>query len=679
LLILGRPSFLAAVPSALPMQKPAKLSALLALNLGLLSCSDEEAPAPPAPPPQAELGSRSGRFIEQDGLRFKDLNGNGQLEPYEDWRQSPEARAADLTGRMTLQEKAGAMMHGTAPTAPVNGETRYAKEQARQMIDGLKVNSFITRLGGLPRLLAEENNGLQEIAEGTRLGIPATISTDPRNHFQFTLGASVAPGGFSQWPEPLGFAALGDEALMRRFGDIARQEYRAVGIQEALSPQADLSTEPRWSRINGTFGEDAERAKGLVQAYIEGFQGGATGVQPRSVIAVVKHWVGYGAAENGFDSHNAYGRYAVFPGNNFAYHVKPFEGAFAAKTGGVMPTYSILRNLVLDGQPLEQVGAGFNKQLLTDMLRGQYGFEGVILSDWLITNDCDAKCENGAPPGETPSFVGFGIPWGVEKLTRVERFAKGVNAGLDQFGGVTESNALVEAVTQGLVSEARLDASVQRILRQKFQQGLFENPYVDVDQAEGVVGSAAFQAEATAAQQRSLVLLENKNGLLPLSAERKKVYLHGISPEVAAQHGLTAVATPEEADVAIVRTVAPFETLHPGYVFGSRYHEGNLAFEDGQPDYELIKTVSAKVPTIVTVYLDRPAILTQVKDKVGALIGNFGVSDAALFDVLTGKARPEGKLPFELPSSMAEVEAQASDVPHDTAHPLYPIFHGLSY
>ncbi|MET0404993.1 MAG: glycoside hydrolase family 3 N-terminal domain-containing protein [Cystobacter sp.] len=617
--------------------------------------------------------------IEKEGLRFKDLNKNGEVEPYEDWRLSPEERARDLVGRMTLLEKAGVMMHGTAPTLVEAGVTRYDLTGAARMISEKGVNSFITRLPGDARFLAEQNNALQELAESSRLGIPATLSTDPRNHFQFTLGATVAPGGFSQWPEALGFAALGDEALMRRFGDIARREYRAVGLHVALSPQADLATEPRWGRIHGTFGEDAELAGKLVRAYIEGFQNGADGVARDGVVAVVKHWVGYGAAKDGWDSHNAYGKYATFPGNNLGYHVKPFEGAFAAKVGGVMPTYSILEGASWDGQPLEPVGAGFSKQLLTDMLRGQYGFEGVILSDWLITSDCDEACLNGAPPGQTPSFVGFGTPWGVEHLSKVERFAKGVHAGLDQFGGVEESQVLVDAVLAGRVTEARLDESVHRILVQKFRQGLFEDPYVDVERAGLVVGNASFQDEATEAQRRSLVLLENKDQLLPLGAGVRKVYLHGIDGTVAAGYGLTVVATPGEADVAILRTVAPFEVLHPQYVFGLRQHEGSLAFEDGHPDYEVIKSVSARVPTLVTVYLDRPAILTNVKDKVGALLGDFGVSDAALLDVLTGRASPQGRLPFELPSSMAEVEAQRSDMPHDTAHPLYPIFFGRTY
>ncbi|MFT4185002.1 MAG: glycoside hydrolase family 3 N-terminal domain-containing protein, partial [Rhizobium sp.] len=193
---------------------------------------------------QPALSARIAKTLSVDGLSFKDLDGNGKLDPYEDWRLPAAERAADLVKRMTLEEKAGLMMHGTAPSVgPGVGMgvgSQYDLDRAREMIDKRKVVTFITRLAGDPAVLAEENNKMQEIAESGRLGIPATISTDPRNHFQFVLGASVSAGGFSKWPETLGFAAIGDAALMRRFGDIARQEYRAVGIQEALSPQIDL-------------------------------------------------------------------------------------------------------------------------------------------------------------------------------------------------------------------------------------------------------------------------------------------------------------------------------------------------------------------------------------------------------------------------------------------------------
>jgi beta-glucosidase len=655
---------------------------LLALSAGLLGATAATA-QPTARPQQPVLGARTAPIIEKDGLRFKDLNRSGAIDPYEDWRLTPDARARDLVARMTLEEKAGAMMHGTArsggPMATAGVGTGYDVDANRAMIAGAKVNSLITRLGGAPEDLATQSNVLQEIAEGTRLGIPVTISTDPRHHFQYVLGASVTAGKFSQWPETLGFAAIGDAALVRKFGDIARQEYRAVGLQQTLSPQADLATEPRWSRSNGTFGEDAKLAGALARAYVVGFQGSDKGVTKDGVIAVIKHWAGYGAQKLGYDSHSSYGKHATFPGKNFQYHVEPFLGALDAHVAGVMPTYSILEGVTLNGQPLEQVGAGFNKQMLTDLLRTRYGFAGIIVTDWAITNDCTELCRNGTPAGQRPSFASVAMPWGVEDLPKAERFVKAVNAGVDQFGGTEESQILVDAVRAGRLTEQRLGESAYRVMVPKFQQGLFENPYVDPSAARQVAGSAAFQQDAMRAQRRALVLLENKKSILPLKPSMKKVYLHRIDPAIAAQYGLTVVTDPAQADVAIVRTVAPYETLHPGYVFGAMQHEGNLGFRDGDAEYEAIKAIAAKTPTIVTVYLDRPAILTGLRDISAALIGNFGVSDAALLDVLTGKAKPEGKLPFELPSSMADVEAQRSDVPHDTARPLYKIGFGRKY
>jgi len=663
-------------------------TALLAIGAAApRGVSPQARPAGGAPPSQPQLGTRGVPIIQRDGLRFKDLNRSGAVDSYEDWRLTPEARARDLVGRMTLEEKAGTMMHGTArgvgPMAMAGVGTTYDTAANRALIDGAKVTSMITRLGGEPAALAAQNNALQEIAERTRLGIPVTVSTDPRHHFQSVLGASITEGQFSQWPETLGFAALGDTALMKRFGDVARQEYRAVGIHMALSPQADLATEPRWSRINGTFGEDADLAGRLVGAYVAGFQHGTRGVDSVGVETVVKHWVGYGAAKEGFDSHNYYGRFATFPGANFEYHVRPFLPAFAANVAGVMPTYSILEGATWDGKPIEAVGAGFNHQLLTELLRGRYRFRGIVLTDWAVTNDCEDRCRGGAPAGQRPSFADLGMPWGVEDRSMRARFVQAVKAGVDQFGGTERADMLIDAVRAGELTEARLDSSVQRILTGKFALGLFENPYVEPSEAARRVGTDAFRSEALNAQRRALVLLENQGGILPLRAKANntalRVYLRGISPEVATQRGWTVVTDPKQADVAIVRLTAPFETLHPQYVFGAMQHEGNLAFRDGEPEYEAFKQVSSVVPTVVTVYLDRPAILAPLKERARAVIANFGVSDVALLDVLVGRGKPEGKLPFELPSSMDAVLAQKSDVPHDSPRPLYPLGFGRRY
>ena len=648
------------------MRRPL-LACALALTAGLGAMASAMGQSPQRATPS--LTSRAVKVLTADGFTFRDSNRSGTLDPYEDWRLPADSRAADLVARMSLEEKAGTLLHGTAPS-PWGGPpgAGYDVDAAERIILGAHVTDLITRLGGRAADLARENNRLQEIAERSRLGIPLTISTDPRSHFQYTVGASVAAGDFSQWPETLGLAAIGDPALVRRFADIARQEYRAVGISMALSPQADLASEPRWPRISGTFGEDPDRVRALVQAYVEGFQGGAAGVKPDGVAAVVKHWVGYGAALDGFDGHNHYGRFCRLDGA-FDRHVHAFTGAFAAKVAGVMPTYTILQDVTIEGRPIEQVGGGYNRQLLTTLLRGQHRFGGIVLSDWAITRDCGENCRTGAAPHTVADIA---MPWGVESLTVPERFVRGLEAGLDQFGGVDDSAVIVKAVRDGVLPERRVDESAARVLTLKFQLGLFEHPFVDPDRAQAIVGQRAFRAEAGAAQRRALVLLENRDSVLPIAAGAR-VYLYGLDAEAARRHGLTPVERLEEATVAVLRIAAPFERLHPNHFFGRMQHEGRLDFRDGDADYEEVKRAAARVPTIATVYLDRPAILTNVRDKVRGLIANFGADDDATLDVMLGRAAPDGRLPFELPSSMAEVEAQSPGRPHDTRHPLYRI------
>jgi beta-glucosidase len=640
-------------------------------------------------PKQPALGHRSAPLLTIDGLTFKDLNRNGKLEPYEDWRLPASVRAADLAQRMSLEELAGLMVHGSLPSSGPMGAIgvgdKYDLDKTRQMIDDDHVNTFITRLSGNAQDFARQNNEVQAIAESSRWGIPVTISTDPRHHFDQVLGAGTQDNAFSMWPGPLGFAALNDPALTRRFGDVVRQEYEAVGIRESLAPQADLATEPRWPRIDGTFGEDPEIAKRMVEAYVTGIQNGVNGLNSRSVTAVVKHWAGYGAAKDGWDSHNYYGRYADFSGNDFAQHLIPFTGAFAAHVGSVMPTYSIPQNLTLDGKPVEQVGAGFNHQLLTDLLRTRYGFTGVILSDWAITNDCPEACRNGASPGKEPAISDIGMPWGVEDLTVTQRFAKAINAGVDQIGGTERSSAIVEDVHNGSISEVRVREAATRILLQKFQLGLFEQPYVDEAQAAQVAGSKQFVTEGEAAQARAVVLLENKpvnstgKPLLPIAPNTKKVYLFGVAIKAAQAAGLAVVLDPAQADFAIIRAPAPHESQHPNYFFGSRQHEGRLAYIETDPAYAQLMRVSITVPTIFVTTLERPLILTNVRPNATALLGDFGISDQALLALVTGKESPQGHLPFELPSSAEAVQHQKSDWPHDSKSPLYPFGYGLHY
>ena len=629
---------------------------------------------------QPVLGRRSAPLLTVDGLQFKDLNRNGRLDGYEDWRRSPGERTADLLRQMSVEDMAGAMVHGTlpaggGPNASIGMGSGYDLEKSRALIADKRINTFITRLGGDPQTIAEGSNHLQEMAESTRFGIPLTISTDPRNNFLYVPGASVDAGSFSKWPETTGMAAINDPALTRRYADTVRREYIAVGIREALSPQADLATEPRWARLNGTFGEDAGVAKAQVEAYVEGMQDGRTGLKPTSVLTVVKHWVGYGAQKDGWDSHNYYGRNSALTTAQLNYHIEPFLGAFDAHVAAVMPTYSVLENVSVNGKPLPKVGAGYSAPLLKDLLRGKYGFKGVVVSDWGITSDCSHECQEGMPAGQRAGVAQIAMSWGVMDLSRPERFAATINAGVDQVGGTDDVAALLDAAKSGKLSETRMREATGRILEQKFAIGLFEDPYVDASTARTVVGDPASLRAGEQAQERAMVPLTSRLGSAPVKAGAK-VWLFHVDPTAAKAAGLTVVDSPEQADVAIIRAETPSELLHPGYFFGGRQHEGRLNFQPGDPAYDALLKCG-KTPAVMTVDLDRPAILTEVKDKAAALYADFGVSDHALLEVLTGKARAEGHLPFELPSSMAAVAAQKSDMPHDSAKPLFAYGYAL--
>lgn len=650
------------------MLRPASVaSAPLLFAALLMACSQQ--------PAQPELEVRSKAIVEVDGLRFRDLDGDGALTPFEDWRLSPEARAGDLVSHMTDAEKAGTLLHGNIPGlgGDYGNPTGYDLDALGKIIAEKHITSFITRLAIEPRGVAENNNAAQELAEASRLGIPLTISTDPRHHFQYVLGASANANGTTQWPELPGFAALNDEDLVRKFGEIARKEYRALGIHMALSPQLDLATEPRWGRISGTFGSDPKTASRLGGAYVAAFQGSQEGLQSNGVITVAKHWVGYGAQPEGFDAHNYYGRFAR-PGKSFPLHVEAFTGALDAHVAGIMPAYPIIEDVELNGEPLEQVGPGFNRQLLSGLLREQMGFDGFILSDWAITKDCTPGCRGptAAAPQAPPDIA---TSWGVEDLTVRQRYAKGLEAGIDQFGGVDEVAPLLEAIKAGEIPPERIDESVARIMTAKFRLGLFENPYVNADAAASQVRAPDDVALAERTQRETQVLVFNRNEgerSYPLVTGYRKVWLFGMGRAAAEAEGLEVVDDPAEADFAIVRAETPSEMLHPNHFFGSRQKEGRLEFRDGDPAYEALKRAHPHVPTVLAIFLDRPAVLTNLLDKADVVLANFGASDAAVMDVVYSNARPLGELPFELPRSMAAVEAQDPGRPDDSNDPLFP-------
>jgi len=602
--------------------------------------------------------------LTKGGFTFRDLNKNGRLDPYEDSRRPIDERVEDLLSRMTLEEKAGMMFHamlGMSEDGTLLEEAgALSPHPTSDLVANRLMNHFNVYQVAGPRQMATWYNRLQKLAERTRLGIPVTVSSDPRHAVSQARITSMQTEGFSQWPEPIGLAATGDPALVEEFGDIARQEYLAVGIRTALHPMADLATEPRWARIASTFGEDAELASRMVSAYVRGFQGETLG--PESVACMSKHFPGGGPQKDGEDAHFCYGREQVYPGGNFDYHLIPFEAAFAAGTAQIMPYYGMPVGL-----PIEEVGFGFNKDVITGLLRGKYGFDGVVCTDWMLltpvtAGGCElieAKC------------------WGVEDQCTEERARKALDAGVDQFGGEACPDVIVALVRGGQIDEARIDESVRRLLRDKFRLGLFDNPYVDPEAAEQIAGNDAFRKAGEIAQRRSIVLLKNAETpdgtTLPLRGT-PRIYVENLDPAVAGEYG-QVVEHVQDADLAILRLSAPYEPRE-GFL-ESRFHAGDLAFQEEEK--ARILNVLAQVPTIVDVYLDRPAVIPEIAAKSAALLANFGASDAAVLDVIFGHFAPSGKLPFEMPSSMEAVQRQREDLPYDSVDPLFPFGHGLTY
>ncbi len=613
-----------------------------------------------------QLGEPS-PVLTQDGITFRDLNKNGKLDVYEDQRASVEDRVKDLVSQMSLEEKAGSMyitMIGITPDAkpvdkpfipksPMDFMAIAMLPQSSEMLIDKKMNSFniIHSLGA--DKLAVFNNNIQRIADRTRLGIPITIASDPRHGNENNPGAALYTPAFSQWPSSLGLAASRDTMLVREFGNIARQEYLATGIRVALHPMADLATEPRWGRINGTFGEDAELSAAMTKAYVLGFQGDT--LTHTSVACMTKHFSGGGPQEKGEDAHFDYGKNQVYPGDNFDYHLIPFEkGAFPANTAQMMPYYGI----PID-QTDENVAFAFNKMIITEMLREKYGFDGVICTDWNIVSG---------------SKVGDARAWGVEDLSPAERTQKVLEAGCDQFGGESSPELIIELVKSGSLSEKRLDISVARIMRDKFTLGLFDDPFVDAEKAPERTGKEEFRTLGEKAQARSAVLLKNEN-ILPLK-RGTKIYIEGVKyPEAFEPFG-EIVDDPEDAEVVVKRIETPFEPRDDNFL-ERFFHQGRLYYTTEELE-DILEVIESR-PSVVIANLERPAILTEINEASTALLAEFGTSDEVLARLLFGEERPEGKMPFELPSSWEAVETQMEDVPYDSKDPLYDFGHGLTY
>ncbi|NDW10709.1 glycoside hydrolase family 3 protein [Dysgonomonas sp. 520] len=696
------------------------------------------------------------KILTVNGLKFKDLNKNGKLDKYEDWRLPIEERAKDLAAKMSVEQIAGLMLYSGHQAVPANefgfaADTYNGKPfsksgaNAWDLSDAQKKflkddNLRHVLLVGVksPEVAARWSNEMQAYVEGIGLGIPANNSSDPRHSGQVT-GSTVAEfnagagGEISVWPDGLGMAATFEPELVKRFGQIAAQEYRALGIGTALSPQIDLATEPRWYRASMTFGESPALATDMARAYIDGFQTSygkdeiADGWGYKSVNAMVKHWPSGGPEEGGRDGHWAFGKFAVYPGNNFETHLKPFtEGAFKldGKTNmasAVMPYYTISYNQAKDGTNLAN---GFSKYIITDLLREKYGYDGVVCTDWMITAD------EGKSPGDF-----MGKPWGVEAKTVAERHYIALMAGMDQFGGNNEMGPVIEAYNMGVKAHGkkfmrnRFEQSAVRLLKNIFRLGLFENPYLDTQESAKIVGNPEFMQEGYDAQLKSIVMLKNKGNVLPIK-ERKTVYIPEVySPSVKDWWGNWSKQSlqmpvsldllkkyyditddPSKADFAIVFISGPYsnndgggydkkdrEAGGNGYVpitlqYGTytaedarehsiaagdpvvaptitnRSYKGKTVTASNTMDLRSVlntREMMGDKPVIVVTNLSRAMIFNEFEDKVDAILARFSVKEQAVLDIISGKYEPSGLLPMQMPANMSTVEKQYEDVPFD--------------
>jgi beta-glucosidase len=598
------------------------------------------------------------KVLNIDGLSFRDLNKNDQLDEYEDYRLDNVQRVEDLISQMTIEEKVGTLFH---PPVTINPDWMFRLYSL--FVDGGKltegeiinqhINHFNLYGNPKPERLAKRINNLQKIASRSRLGIPVTISSDPIHEVPKGGGvASFSLDGFSKWPSQLGLAASQNPSLVKQFAEIAREEYLAVGIRTALHPMADLATEPRWARNFGTFGSDNVLSSNLTMAYMDGFQGET--INSQSVMTMVKHFPGGGPQENGLDPHLFSGRNQIYPGNMFDYHVKPFIDAINNNLAVIMPYYGITVN-----QTSENVAIGFNKDLLTTLLRDELGYNGVICSDWGIIS---------------------GRHWGVGDLTIEERYVKAIDAGIDQFGGEKDTIVVLELIKNDLIPLSRIDASVKRILKNKFDLGLFDNPYVEIDQVKNRVNTKRNIRLGREAQKQSMVLLKN-DSVLPLD-KNINIFVDGFNNK-SLVHG-NSVNNIEDADVIVSYVHTVFNGNQPSgidrlvdNVLSSIFPNQDLNFS--AEILEKLEEFSSIKPLVVIVDLNRPAILDSINQMSSALVGTFGVDEDLIFETLFGKSKPSGKLPFEIPSSMKEVNEQLEDVPDDTMNPTFRFGFGLTY
>lgn len=571
-----------------------------------------------------------------------------------------EQRVDALLSAMAVEEKVGSLLVARIVTGAggtlwegTESESPFGFSPTTELLRDRHV-THVTLMNPAPVAeLARWGQEIRRVAASTRLSIPVSVASDPVHGRSRNPDVAMSGGGFTPFPEPIALAATRDPSLVRAAARMIGEELRSAGIHIALHPMADLATEPRWARVSGTFGEDPGLAADLVSEYVQG-------LRDSGVAATVKHFPGGGPQRGGEDAHFERGAHTVYPGGRFDDHLRPFTAAIEAGVVRVMPGYAA--PLGLD---YEEVGFAFERRLITALLRERLGFDGVVVTDFNVVN------------GMRLPRLGVELPvraWGMLDADPVQRVVRLLDAGVDQFGGEDDPTPVLEAIDRGLVSEERIDESVRRVLSEKERLGLFDDAAeraAGPSDIRGRIAVPAHLAIGDRVQRASIVALQGEPvELLPTM----RVYVEGMDAH-ALDGRAVVVEDPTAADLAVLRLAAPFEQRDGMLEQG--FHSGSLEF----PEDEIIRIagIAAQVPTVVDVFLDRPAVLTQLAALGVTLLGTFGVEDRILLDAISGRAETTGRLPFDLPRSMATVEASREDVPFDTADPLWRFGHGLNW
>ena len=622
---------------------------------------------------QPTLNPHSKSVLEVDGYQFIDLNGNGELDVYEDWRQDAETRAADLVSQMTVREKIAQMQHPTYLPRADGKIAPYLKNYCSEYGIGMLL---IRELNSV-EAAATTMNTIQEYAEDSRLGVPVLVSMDSVHGLSYVSGATVTPHN-------LALAATRDEALVTKLAEIARDEHLAVGVRMTLSPEADIASEPRWGRVMETFGEDPDLVTQMVTAQVVAFQNGRDGLNTGSIVACMKHFPGAGPQMEGKDTSPI-----ISSEETLQIHLKPYYAALEVNVASIMPYYSV--PLALD---MENSAIG-SKATLQDLLRDEMGFTGIIQTDW-------------------------GMIWAIqealgtmtgEEVSDEEAILIGVTQSrVDGIGG--ESIRLIdlmeEYTQEGKIDEAILTAAATRIVKVKFEMGMFENPYCDVDYAVSFVGNEENQKVNLQAAREAMTLLKN-DGALPLNPDAKQTILVcgprafdtdslvggwssaqdglTIADAVAAYVGENTTVLTEKEDVEVIKELAQQADViivsigEPSYQHDPVW--GYDTLEIVQSQQEILEAAVASGKTVITVVTGgRPYILTWCDENTNAILEAYypgAKGGIAIAETLFGMNNPTGKTPMQFPRDMESVNAQEGDVSFDLENPLYDYGFGLSY